>query len=275
MDKRLTFIPLVALLLGGCSLPFLNGGKAVVEQVAQKTEEKAAEQAILQNCKYEKDVCQYYAAMISAYSNPMVMKSSTTMKKGETTISTTKMDGKGNMEMVGTSNGKEESAMIFLDKVTYVKDYKDNAWMKMTSDDSEKPANDLFNPQQVVEEFKEEAEDMKDTMSIKKLGEEACGNLTCLKYQMDESTLDSSTVVWFDTKEHKTRKMETKVQGVVSTVEFSYENVTIKAPSPVKEMPDFSKMMEQSGAKMPSAEDLQKMMEQMPQGNDGDDYGDE
>ncbi len=272
MDKRLALIPLVALVLGGCSLPNLGGNKGVVEQVAQKTEEKAAEQAILQNCKYEKDVCQYYASMISAYSNPMVMKSTTTMKKGETTISTTKMDGKGNMEMVGTSNGKEESAMIFLDKVTYVKDYKDNTWMKMTSgDDKEDKSTAFVDPQAMIEEFKTEAEEMKDTMSIKKLGEEACGNLTCLKYQMDESTLDSSTIVWFDTKEHKTRKMETKVQGVASIVEFSYENVVIKAPSPVKEMPDFSKMMEQNGAKMPSAEDLQKMMEEIPDmGSEGE-----
>ncbi len=274
MNKRLAFIPVVALLLGGCSIPFLNSGKGVVEQVAQKTEEKAAEQAILQNCKYEKDVCQYYAAMISAYSNPMVMKSTTSMKQGETTVSTTKMDGKGNMEMVSTTNGKETSAMIFLDKVTYAKDYKDNTWLKMTSGDVEedKPAS-FIDPQAVVEEFKNEAEDVKDTMAIKKLGEEACGNLTCLKYQMDESTLGSSTIVWFDTKEHKTRKMETKVQGVTSTVEFSYENVSIQAPSPVKEMPDFSKMMEQNGTKMPSAEDLQKMMKDLPNAPDMESEG--
>lgn len=272
MQKRLMLLPLIAITLGGCTLPFV-GNKGAVEQVAQKTEEKAAEQAILSNCKYEKDVCQYYAAMVSAYSQPMVMKSTTLMEKGKTTISTTKMDGKGNMEMVSVTNGKEESAMIFLDKVTYVKDYKDNAWMKMTSDDSDKdkPAS-FVDPQAMVEEFKNEAEDMKDSMDIKKLGEEACGNLTCLKYQMDESTLGSSTIVWFDTKEHKTRKMETKVSDVTSTVEFSYEKVAITAPSPVKEMPDFSKLMGENGDQMPSTEDIKKMMEQMPQGAD---YGDE
>jgi hypothetical protein len=273
MQKRLLVLPFLAITLGGCSLPFV-GNKNVVEQVAQKTEEKAAEQAILQNCKYEKDVCQYYAAMIGAYSNPMVMKATTTMKNGEVTVATTKMDGKGNMDMVSTSKGKEESAMIFLDKVTYIKDYKDNTWMKMAASEDEKSPS-LFDPQAAVETFKEEAESIKDTMTIKKLGEEACGSLTCLKYQMDESTLGTSTIVWFDTKEHKSRKMETKTSGVTNLVEFSYEQVTITAPSPVKDAPDYSKMMNDSGAKMPSADELKKMMEQMPQGVDQGENGDE
>lgn len=261
MNRRWLFPALLAITLGGCSLPFGN------KSVAQKVEEKAVEQAILQNCKYEQDVCKYYAAMISAYSQPMILTGTNVESNGTKTVSTTKMDGKGNMEIVSVSNGKEESAMILLDKVTYFKDYKDNTWMKMSSGDTEEKSTAFIDPEAMIETFKTEAEDTNNEMTIKKLGEEACGTLTCLKYQMDDSTFGSSTVVWFDTKEYKTRKMETSLNGYSSIVEYSYEPVTIVAPSPVKEAPDFSKMMEDSGVTMPSSDEIQKMMQQVPQGD--------
>jgi len=261
MQKRLMLVPLIALTLGGCSLPFVGNNKNVVQEVAQKTEEKAAEQAVLANCKYDKDVCKYFAAMMTAYSQPLVMKTTT-----GSDVSTVKMDGKGNMDIIGTKNGKEDNAMIVLDKTTYIKDYKDNTWLKMTaSDDAEKGKASLFDPAAVVEEFKKQAEDTVNQMTIKKLGEEACGSLSCLKYQMDEPTYKTTSTVWFDTKAYKSRKMETGLNGSITTIEYSYENVTIVAPTPTKDAPDYSKALKDSGVTMPSTADLEKMMKELPQ----------
>ncbi len=268
MKRGLLILPLVAAVLGGCTLPF--GKNNVVEQVTQKAEEKAAEQAVLANCTYDKDVCKYFASMISAYSRPLVMKTTTVMREYGTSTSIVKMDGKGNMDTVSMKGGKEESAMVIVDNITYFKDLKDNTWYKL-ADNKESESSSLLNPTEMISEFKKTAEDSANKMVVKKLGQEACGTLTCEKYQMDEPELKTTMIVWFDTKEYKARKMETSIEdGAKTTIEYSYESVTITTPSPVKEMPDYSTMMEQNGVKMPSAEELQKMMQEVPQSDSGD-----
>lgn len=266
--KKLSFIVplLMAVTLGGCSLPFV--GKTA-EQVKQTAEEKVAQQEILANCKYDKAICEYMAAQISVFQSGLTMTSSMTTKgKVSTEETVTKMDGKGNMESVSTKDGKETSAMIAMDKVTYIKDYEDGKWLKMTASEDSKDDASLFDVATTVEEMKETIESTDIQMVYTKVGQEACGSmavgLTCDIYEMyEQANEDGKTKMWIDTSKHLSRKMEMALpNGVTNTIVYTYGAVTITTPSPVKEftMPT----LPDGAAGMPSQADLEKMMKDLP-----------
>lgn len=256
MKSYLILIPVVsAILLGGCSLPFVS---QTVEQTKQAVEQKAAETAILANCKYDQAICQYMAAQVKAFSSGMTLTSTTTNKAKTSSAasqSVSHMDGQGNMQIISTENGKETGNMIVLNKVTYFKDYEANQWFKMTSADDQ--TSSASNPESFIENLKENLNSEEITTTYTKLGQEPCGDmapkLTCDIYQVsDTGEVDFTSKVWIDTTEHLTRKMEMDLSdGGVNTTTYTYGPVTITEPSPVKEFttPEL---------------DLQKMMENLP-----------
>lgn len=269
--KKISFIVplLMAVALGGCSIPFLSKS---VEQVKQTAEEKVAQQEILKNCKYDKAICEYMAAQVSVFSSGLTMTSSTaTNGKAATDESITKMDGNGNMDSVSMDNGKETSHMIVMNKTTYMKNYDDGVWLKMTSSDNaeEKPLIDIPT---TAEEMKKTMEADEIKMIYTKVGQEACGSmapgLTCDIYEMyEQGHEDSKTKMWIDTSKHLSRKMEMGLSnGVINTIVYAYGPVTITEPSPVKEfeMPKYNT----GNGQMPSEADIEKMMKELP------DYGD-
>lgn len=264
MKHRYLFIPIFsAVLLSACTIPFL--GKSA-EEAAMTAEQKAAQAEILKNCTYDKSICQYMAAQMNVFNKGMTMTSTMVFAgaaQGKKTETITKMDGAGNMESISFENGKETSSMIVLDKATYIKDYNDGTWMKMTSDnDGESSAYDVTESIEAIKnQFK--VEDMQ--MVYTKIGEEACGKLTCEIFEMYEQGNEmGKTKIWIDTKEHLMRKMEmTMKDGSVSTTTYEYGAVSITEPSPVKEFEIPTYNMGGAG-QMPSQAEIEKMMEQMP-----------
>jgi hypothetical protein len=271
MRKRLLLLPVISLVLGGCSsIPFLN---KAAQNVSKSAEEKVAEQAILADCKFDNDACKYMASAMTMMSKPLIMKSSTDVKDYGKQESQTIMDGKGNMQMIGMKDGVEDSNMISLDGETYVKDYEKKVWMWYKADKGGETSS-LFDPQKITEDFKEKfVEENKDDYVMNKLGTENCGEaapaLTCFKYEsyMSKSPTDK-TITWFDTKNHLARRMDSNYGGTTSSVLYIYDNVPqIVKPSPIQEF-EMPKIPEGATGQMPTQADIDALMKQYSEGNE-------
>ncbi len=184
------------------------------------------------NCKLnDKDLCKFVSSFTGL--DNMSAKSVTTIN-GKKTESVIEIQGTDKSHITSSSNGKEESNYIAIGSTTYMKDYTDNKWWKSTVDTSttSKEKTDW------KAEFEKSVNDNTDKTTYKKIGKEACGTLTCLKYQViDPSITGSTEYIWFDTKNYALRKTlsETK-EGVTTETTFSYDHINIVAPSPTKEM---------------------------------------
>lgn len=171
----------------------------------------------------DKDVCKF----LSSWKANKQYRMTSTGADG--TKSVFEIDGEkthAKMEMNGTPY-----ETITIGKVTYTK--SGETWYKQTAKDTDNEVED----QKV--EFKEpakedgETEEAKNTTTYKKLGKEKCGKLMCFKYEvLDSSAPDQKQTIWFDDKDYQLRKTS---DGTTETT-FEYEGVSIKAPSPVKEL---------------------------------------
>lgn len=229
-----------ASMLGGCTFPQFGKTAKIIDQTPKESADEIAARSFSQSCTYDQEVCKYYTAMMTIYSRPLVITSTSSVKELGKAVSVVKMDGKGNLEMTSVRDDKEESALITLDKVVYFKDIATNTWHK-NSTENNTMQNDasVFDPTTMVNNFKREAQVSAAKMVITKLGEESCGEaasqLTCLKYQMDEPDLDTRTTVWFDRGEYKARKIETVYDSMTVVTTYTYGDVTISQPSPIQE----------------------------------------
>jgi outer membrane lipoprotein-sorting protein len=148
-------------------------------------------------------------------------------------VMTMEVDSKNNSSMVTSQDGKEVGAFISLDKATYTKDLDGKAWTKYSAA-AETPAD--TNPTKDID-FKPSDFTSEDTVSYKSQGKEACGKLTCFKYQIiDSKTPAQEQYLWFDTKDYMLQRWSTKDAQGTSDMVFTYQNVIIKEPSPVHEM---------------------------------------
>lgn len=77
------------------------------------------------------------------------------------------------------------------------------------------------------------------TTKFTKVDSEACGSLTCLKYQFTDSTMPNATnYVWIDTHDYLLREWSsTDGSGNSVDMKLAYQPVNISAPTPVE---DFS-----------------------------------
>lgn len=137
-------------------------------------------------------------------------------------------------------SSKEISHQISIGDTVYIKDYSDNKWWKQTIKPEETSEEDK--PVDVKEEYKQL--EVKKPV-YKKLGEEACGNLTCHKYQ--ESISGAIRVFWFDKSKFLLRKDEVTFGGIKGTNEYEYDGIAINAPSPTKEVPEGRSIYEYIG----------------------------
>lgn len=165
--------------------------------------------------------------------------------------------GTDTFHMITKQGGKERSNVITMGDTTYTLDYADNKWWKQTyKEDTTETAKPEM---EIKTEFDEQGTE--DTSNYKFIAKEACGDMMCFKYQIIDSTSDSSIqYLWFDDKEYLIRKMkiQDKENGMMESV-YTYGGVNITVPSPVKE-----------GTPGPSSsgysdEEVQKMMKQYQQ----------
>lgn len=257
MKKKLPFLLLLVIIVGAGVYFFSSKSQP---QIAQTAEDKTAVKEMLANCKYDKEICSYFVAQAQAMEKGVVIN--TTAKMGSYGETTSEMRINGDdMEVNSYQNGKLESSMISFGGATYFKDMRDSSWYSVG--DAE---GNFSDPKESLTEVQATYNEDDQNMQIKKVGTEACGDLTCDKYEMTDITGEDggSSYVWIDTKEHLARKMEFSFAGGSSVMEYKYEAVQIAKPSPIKEMPMFDAPDgSEAGAtgSMPSQEELEKMMQ--------------
>lgn len=215
--------------------------------------------------------------------DPLIRKHFAAQLSQTTFRTTTKSSGRGEpssvteIQMKGESlyyrtieldnNNKETSHMISMGDTTYVKDYTDGKWWKQTSKPATKTASTEVIP--TPESFKDELDKKKDTTQYNKLGEEVCGTLTCYKYEeIDSANKENSRIFWFDNKDFLLRKEQYKFGEFTTTAEYSYDNISINAPSPTKEVPAGKNIYEYlstgaAGSTLPTNQDIENAQKQL------------
>lgn len=256
MQKKLPLL-LLLVVLAGLSFYFLSKNQASDE--AGKDQGKQVAEESLVNCPYERDVCSYMAAQAKAMSQGVTVTTTSQMPNQSTSVSEMKMDGSGNFEVSSYVGDKLQSSMLVFEKQTYIKDLTDGAWYTLPSFVD----NAADSPDEAVAElqatYKEPTADFKMT----KLGTEACGALTCDKYEMSQaSETEGQLYIWIDTKEHLARQMEIKTAQGSSMMVYQYGAVNIGKPAPIKEMPGAGSSAPSSAGQMPSQEELEQMMQE-------------
>lgn len=170
------------------------------------------------------------------------------------------------VHMTQVQGGKTALETITIGEKMYVKDLKDGKWWvqnekptvtKAPVKNSEEP--EKYNP--VV--LKEKALQKTET-NYRKLGEEKCGSLQCYKYEEKSSESDSPTrTFWFDNKDYLLRKEQNGYGEFTSESEYSYDNVSVKAPSNTKEVPDGKDINEMMVSGMMGAQGLGNEYEEL------------
>lgn len=256
MKKFLPLILIIIIVVAGAYF-FMQKDKS---NLADDPTQKAAIAETLANCKYDKDVCAYFVAQAKAMEKGVVISTTADLENYGKSTSEMKING-NDMEVNSYKDGSLESSMISFAGVTYFKDLRDNSWY--TVGDAQ---GNFSDPKESLVEVQSTYNEDNLNMQIKKISSEACGSLTCDKYEMIDTVGEdgNTSYVWIDAKEHLARKMEFTFKGGSNVMEYRYETVQINKPSPIKEMPRFDApdSSEGSDSAVPSQEELKKMMEE-------------
>jgi hypothetical protein len=230
---HLILLVIVALAIGvigfaGYTVVNKNKTKTNSESSATTDLAKAISNA---NCEYDdKDLCKFFASWKTHQSFKVTAESTDEGKK-----STSLYESEGEDKFHMASTGDFNFEMITIGKTTYTKG-GDGTWWKQIAANQEitvdlKAGNDF----DFEEPSKDEPAGQKTTYT--KIGKEACGKLTCFKYQVIEPGETGKQYIWFDDKDYQMRRMRSE-GGEGGTYEgtFSYDSVKISEPSPIKEL---------------------------------------
>jgi outer membrane lipoprotein-sorting protein/nitrogen fixation-related uncharacterized protein len=224
----------LGLILGIVVVLALGGiGWWVWDQNQKDDNKSAAEQSLEEavknaKCDYEdKDLCKFLTAW-KANDDYTITSEQTT--DGKTTTMAIQYDGKDRTH-IKVTGGDTAYEVVTIGNDTYTL-AGNGTWYKQTTPQSETPD---YNGDVDVD-FSEPDEEG-STVSYKKVGTEACGDRTCLKYEVvDTSTPDTKQFLWFDTEDFLLRKMETTSPDGSYTATFDYDEVTISVPSPTQDL---------------------------------------
>ncbi len=204
-----------------------SGKSAVSKELAAST--KALDDACNKSLN-DKDFCKFASNWSELTNYKSII--STSSPEG-TTIMTAETENSDKSRVVTKTNEKETASYIIIGKDFYTKDEADGAWTKFTDDSITKPVTNNIKDDVKVSDITNEAETSK--IKYKKIGKEACQNLTCYKYQIiDSADLKTEQFVWFDTKDFLLRRTTTKSADGSMDMVLSYGNVKVSAPTPVK-----------------------------------------
>lgn len=230
-------------------LVYKKSGNSVVSKVVP----------VSSTCKYnDPDLCKF----INGWKDVKYYTvNSTSTFEGKEIKFVMKSIGDDKSQIVSSADNTENMNIITIGNDTYTKDYTDNKWVKstrtlQTDNDANLVKDDL--------KFDDKAESVKDKTEYKKVGIEACGKLTCFKYQViDPAITDSTEYIFFDNKQYQLRKtISVGPDNNQSTSEFDYSKISIDIPSPIKESESAAAPGAEAPAQM-SQEQIQAAVDQM------------
>ncbi len=205
------------------------------------------------NCDLDdKDLCKFFASWTDTEKMRMI---STSTADGETTTMTFEKDGD---KTYLKSEGGMSYEVITIGDTTYTK-APNGTWWKQThkANDQDSPVGDID-----IDFEEPSSSDEAEATRYEKLGKEACGNLSCFKYQVITPGSDGTEYLWFDDKDYLVRKTRTEYEGTVSEVTFEYDNISISEPSPVRELGENQYLMpgEDEPVTLPSDAAMEEIM---------------
>ena len=180
------------------------------------------------NCKFnEPDLCKFVNNWKDVGYFTASITSTQEGKKSEMILKTI---GTDKTQMTSSENGQENFNTITIGDAYYTKDYSDGKWTKTVYQKNESSAES-----ETKKTYEFDAEN--DPTQYKKIGTEACGKLTCFKYQViDPRNTDSTEYIYFDNKDYMLRKTYSESKdGSIMETELDYSKITISEPSPIKE----------------------------------------
>lgn len=176
---------------------------------------------------HDSNLCHFASAsdnfMKTAYTATL-----TITQGGSTSAMTLKNDGKGNTELNGSAGGQQLNT-VQLNGTDYLQTGGTGPWIAYPAGSSSVASNPTSNMNIGVGAT---------GITYKNLGTEACGSMTCHKYQITDSAAPSTTqYVWFDTSSYQLREWKySDGSGNTTDMTVSYQAVSIMMPSPVESL---------------------------------------
>jgi outer membrane lipoprotein-sorting protein len=224
--SKVIILAVVAVVLAGA------GGVYVLGQNGMKTAVPFMKPALNPNCQFhDPELCKF---MNNFQAQTSYTVTSTSKMGGQSFESVYEIAGEDKFHSRTKQEDKEQSNMISIGDTTYTLDYKDNKWWKMTTKPDDSAVKQV---KEMKDEFKTDEKQAEDKTVYKFITKEACGNLTCFKYEiLTPESSDTKQYIWFDDSEYLMRKIvvEDKTNGSSESL-YTYGNVSISAPSPIKE----------------------------------------
>lgn len=241
-DQRGSLLPIiiiaVVVVIGAAGFAFwrLTSNKksgSVTNNIVSSVVDKVAETQTKDACKktYNDDnLCTFFSKM-TLQKKYMITSTTSGTSASESSKYIMKLDG--DKTYTKSSSSEYEFEMITIGDTTYTK--AGDTWWKQ----SKKPTTpDTSTSDMKIDEIvpsEKEIEADKDKYEF--VGKEACQNFTCFKYKVTrESSPQSVDYYWFDEKDYILRKMRMESADGVTEMEYSYDNISISEPSPVKEL---------------------------------------
>lgn len=224
-------IVLAVIAAGFLGWQFMNQNRST-----QKDAVLVANNACLKVYK-DKDFCKFTTSFTLTGVPYKTVFVSTQGKTGSSTTMTMLTDSKGNTS-ISSASGGTVSDIITLNGATYTKDPTDGTWWKVAASKAStvtaaNPASNLK-----FDSVATASPTTPVTTTYKKLGTEACGGASCFKYQVIDTTASGSTqYLWINTKTYQMQRWSTTDSTGASTdAVFTYQPVTITAPTPVRDL---------------------------------------
>lgn len=155
----------------------------------------------------------------------------TLTKVGESGKTTATISVQGDRTHMVFETSGQSSEIITIGRVHYTK--AGDIWYKKTIEEG-----DTVNDYSDDYRFEFGQSNDKPGVEYKKIGKEACGDLTCFKYQVVDTKFasDSKQFIYFDDKDYQLRMVRTEDGAGISEILFVYQDATVNEPSPVKEL---------------------------------------
>lgn len=231
---------------------FMGTAKDSTASVSSELAQKIASA----KCEYDdKDLCKFFVSFKEHKQYKMVTTAAGYEGENGPTTSTYEVDG-DNWRSVTT--GQYASEIIMIGEFTTYTKAPNGTWWKQTREPSDAPVDTELTPTDTTDFEEPTTDETADPTIYKALGKEACGTLTCFKYQVvDKSSEGTTQYIWFDTKDYQLRRTTYASDGMSSDTTFSYDKVSVKAPGSFKELGPNQYLMpgENEPTTMPTAAD--------------------
>lgn len=229
-------VVILVVTLGVVSILFLKDRFTSSNKIDRKTLNAACDQN-------DKNICNFINKL-NKIENISVKTTANDVRGGKL-VTTIQIQGKYKHSETSSYTNEQPATEIVIDDYEYQKDNSDGKWWRSPSRSvSGAPPTPVDNTSPTSPEVFEVVinDHGLENTTFQKIGTEACGNLTCLKYQVfDVDWTDSKKYVWFDTKDYLPRKTvnyDFYSRGNLTTEAIiTYDNIKITEPSPVKERP--------------------------------------